>query len=233
MVDKYEAKRYVSNILGEEYIIPNIGIYENFSDINFDILPNKFVIKCTHDSGGNIICKDKEQLNLKEVEKKLKHCLERNYFYANREWPYKNVKPRILIEKYMASEEQPELIDYKFFCFNGEPKLIYVSQGLEQHSTARISFADMNYNMTNFYRNDYKPFEKLPDKPKNFEKMKEFARKLSKGITFIRVDFYEINSKLYFGELTFFPCSGFIPFVPEEYDRILGERLKLPKEKRK
>lgn len=232
MVDKYEVKEYVSKLIGAEYIIPTIGIYDRFEDINFNELPNEFVIKCTHDSESTIICKDKNNMNVKEIKNKIKYLLKINFFYMGREWPYKNVKPRIIIEKYMASKEQPELIDYKFFCFNGEPKFIYVSEGLSNHATATISFADMDYELMDFYRKDYKPFEKLPPKPKNFEKMKKLAKILSNKIPFVRVDFYEIEGRVYFGELTFFPCSGYIPFEPQKYDRILGDMLTLPKEKK-
>lgn len=232
MVDKYESKKYVSNLIGEEYIIPTLGIYNNFNEINLNELPNQFVMKCTHDSGGNIICKDKEKLKFIEEKKKLEKCLKRNYYNLGREWTYKNVKPRIIIEKYMATQKQPELVDYKFFCFNGEPKFIYVSEGLSNHKTAKISFADMDYQKAEFYRKDYMPFEKLPPKPKNFEKMKELAKKLSKNIPFVRVDFYEIKNKVFFSELTFYPCSGYIPFEPEKYDKVLGDMLELPKEKR-
>lgn len=228
MVDKYEAKKYVSNIIGKEYIIPTLGIYDKFDDIDFEKLPNQFVIKCTHDSGGSIICKDKSKFNKEQAKNKINKCLKKNFYNNFREWPYKNVKPRIIIEKYMATEEQRELIDYKFFCFNGEPKFIYVSEGLSNHKTAKISFADMNYKKTDFYRKDYQQFEELPLKPINFEKMKELASKLSRNITFIRVDFYEIEGKIYFGELTFFPNAGFIPFCPERYDKILGDMLILP-----
>ena len=229
MVDKYEMKKIVSNLIGDSYVIPTIGIYEKFEDIKFDELPDQFVIKCTHDSGGIVICNDKNNFNIKKAKNKIDKCLKKNYYWMHREWPYKNVKPRIIIEKYMATEKQPELIDYKFFCFNGEPKFLYISEGLSNHSTAKISFVDMNYNKSQFYRNDYKPFDKLPKKPVGFEKMKELAKKLSKEIPFVRVDFYEIEDRIYFGELTFYPCSGFIPFEPEKYDKILGDMLKLPK----
>lgn len=232
MVDKYEAKKYVASIIGEEYIIPTLGVYNNFKEIDFDKLPNQFVIKCTHDSGGNIICKDKSKLDFKEARKKIEKCLKKDYYNYNKEWPYKNVRPRLIIEKYMASKEYPELIDYKFFCFNGEPKFLYVSEGLSNHATAKISFTDMKYNLMDFHRKDYKPFKELPPKPKNFEKMKEFSEILSDKIPFVRVDFYEIKEKIYFGELTFFPCSGYIPFEPQKYDSILGDMIELPKKKR-
>ncbi len=232
MVDKYEAKKYVADIIGREYIIPTLGVWEKFEDIDFSKLPNQFVLKCTHDSGGLVICRDKSKLNMKEARRKINKSLKRNYYLIHREWPYKKVRPRIIAEKYMATYKQKELIDYKFFCFNGEPKFLYVSEGLSNHENARISFANMNYEKTEFYRKDYRPFDKLPDKPTNFDKMKELSKKLSKNIPFIRVDFYEVNGQIYFGELTFFPCSGFIPFEPEEWDRKLGDMLKLPKEKK-
>lgn len=232
MVDKYEAKKYIANIIGKKYIIPTLGVWDKFEDIDFDELPNQFVLKPTHTSGNVFICKDKTKINYNKLKKDVNKWLKRRYYYLHREWPYKNVKPRIIAEKYMASREQKELVDYKFFCFNGEPKFIYISEGLSNHETAKMSFADMNYHITNFYRKDYKPFKVLPTKPINFEKMKELAKMLSKNISFVRVDFYEIEEKVYFGELTFYPGSGFIPFEPKEYDEILGNWLELPKEKR-
>ena len=128
----------------------------------------------------------------------------------------------------MEDESKTDLKDYKFFCFNGEPKLLYISEGLSDHSTAKISFADMDYNIAEFKRNDFKPFDELPKKPVNFEKMKELAKVLSKDRAFIRVDFYEIHKKIFFGELTFFPCSGYLPFDPKEYDKVLGDWITLP-----
>lgn len=228
MVDKYEAKKYVANIIGEEYIIPTLGVWDNVNDIDFDTLPNQFVLKCTHDSGGLVICKDKAELDIENAKNTLNHFLNRNFYSVHREWPYKDVKPRIIAEKYMEDESKTDLKDYKFFCFNGEPKLLYISEGLSDHSTAKISFADMDYNIAEFKRNDFKPFDKLPDKPLNFEKMKELAKVLSKDRAFIRVDFYEIHKKIFFGELTFFPCSGYLPFDPKEYDKVLGDWITLP-----
>ena len=228
MVDKYEVKKYVSDIIGDEYIIPTLGVWEKAEDIDFDALPNEFVLKCTHDSGGMVICNEKSQLDIQSTKATLNHFLNRNFYSLHREWPYKNVKPRIIAEKYMEDESGKDLKDYKFFCFNGEPKLLYISEGLSDHSTAKISFADMDYKIAQFKRNDFKPFDKLPEKPLNFEKMKELAKILSKGKAFIKVDFYEINKKIFFGELTFFPCSGYLPFDPEKYDKVLGDWIILP-----
>ncbi len=225
MVDKYEAKKYVADLIGDEYIIPTIGIYDKFDDIDFDELPNQFVMKCTHDSGGLVICKDKTQLDIKKAKKKINKCLKRNFYYIGREWPYKNVKPRIIVEKYMVDESKKELIDYKFFCFNGEPKFLYVSEGLENHKTAKISFFDMNFNREKFKRSDYREFDQNPKKPVNFEKMKELAKTLSSGHTFLRVDLYEINNQIYFSELTFSPCAGYLPFEPVKYDMVIGNMI--------
>ncbi len=227
MVDKYDAKKYVADIIGKEYIIPTIDIYDCFEEIDFDKLPNQFVIKCTHDSCGLVIVRDKKKINIEDIKTKIEKSLKYNYYYSNREWPYKNVKPRIIIEKYMQDRDLKELRDYKFYCFNGHPKYLYVSEGLENHATAKIEFFDMNFKSAPFGRNDFKKFDKKPEKPKQFEKMQELAKILSSGVPFLRVDFYEINGKIYFGELTFSPCGGFMHFEPEEWDYKLGQMIDL------
>lgn len=232
MVDKFEAKQYVAKLIGDSYIIPTIGKWDKFDDIDFENLPDKFVLKCTHDSGGLAICRDKKTFDREAARNKINRSLKHNFYYATREWPYKNVKPRIIAEEYLENIKDRGLIDYKFFCFNGIPKFIYISEGLENHATASISFLDMDFERTNFKRKDYKEYEKLPDKPKNFEKMKELAMILSKNVAFLRVDFYEVNDKIFFSELTFYPCSGFIPFEPEKYDLIIGNMLELPNKER-
>ena len=229
MVDKYEAKKYVADLIGEEYIIPTIGKWNHFDEIDFDKLPEQFVLKCTHDSGGLSICKSKGSFNKEEAKNKINKSLKKNYYYASREWPYKNVKPRIIAEPYLENQKGKGLIDYKFFCFNGTPKFLYISEGLENHETASISFLDMEFKKAKKKKKDYKEYEEIPKEPVNFEKMKELSKILSKGIAFLRVDFYEIEGRIYFSELTFYPCSGFIPFEPEEYDKIIGDMLILPK----
>lgn len=229
MVDKYEAKKYVSKLVGEEYIIPTLGVWETFDDIDFGCLPNQFVLKCTHDSGGLIICRNKEIFNKKNAKKILVHSLKRNYYLRGcREWPYKNVKPRIIAEQYMQDGQNRELTDYKFYCFNGTPQYLYVSTGMENHATARMGFLDLNWNKMDFFRNDYKPLEVIPPRPEKFGDMIELAKKLSDGIPFLRVDLYVINGKIYFGELTFSPCGGMMPFNPPEADAEVGKLLKLP-----
>ncbi|MBQ4515412.1 MAG: glycosyl transferase [Clostridia bacterium] len=235
MVDKYEVKQYVADKIGEEYIIPTLGVWDKFEDIDFDKLPQQFVLKCTHDSGGLVICRDKSKLDIDSARKKITRCLERNYFSSSREWPYKNVKPRIIAEKFMQESDENELtvkglVDYKFFCFNGAPEWLYISKGLENHSTARISFFDLDGKEMPFRRRDYAPFDTELKLPENYEQMKKIAEKLAKEVNnaFVRIDLYSINNNIYFSEITFSPCSGMIPFEPEEWDLKLGEYIKLP-----
>ena len=229
MVDKYEAKKYVAEIIGEEHIIPTLGVWDKFDDIDFDTLPNQFVLKCTHDSGGLVICRDKSKLDKMATRNILEKSLKNKYFFTAREWPYKNVKPRIIAEKYMQdNSQQSGLVDYKFYCFGGETKFLYISQGLENHKTARISFLNLDWTFAPFKRTDYKPFDDLPQKPKEFEKMIDLTKQLSKNIPFLRVDLYEIEGKIYFSELTFSPCGGMMRFEPEEWDYKFGEYIKLP-----
>lgn len=228
MVDKYEAKKYVAGIIGEEYIIPTLGVYDKFEEIDFDKLPKQFVMKCTHNSGGIVICKDKAKLDKKAAKKILTKYLKRNFYYANREWPYKNVKPRIIVEKYMEDKNNKIMRDYKFFCFGGKPEVLYISDGSHSEEQ-KIVFFDIDYNVLPIKRSDYGDFDIIPKKPKNFEKMKKFSSKLSKNIPHLRVDWYEINGKLYFGELTFFTGGGVIPFEDKEWDRKLGDMIDLSK----
>lgn len=228
MVDKVDVKDYVAKIIGEEYIIPTIGVYEKFNDIDFDKLPNQFVMKCTHDSGGLVICKDKFKLNINEARKKINYYLKRKYFYCWREWPYKDVKPRIIIEKYMEDESVGDLIDYKLFCFDGEVKALFIA--LDRSNPDEETKFD-------FFDSEFKPIAlinghpnsgKETKKPIQFEEMKQLASKLSKGISHVRVDFYIINEHIYFGELTFTHWSGIVPFEPEEWDYTFGSWIKLP-----
>ena len=228
MVDKYKAKKFATNIIGKEYIIPTLGIWNQFDDIEFDKLPNKFVLKCTHDSGGLVICKDKKKLNINVAKNKINKCLKHNFFYAQREWPYKNVKPRIIAEAYMEDANDHELRDYKFFCFDGKVKALFIAtnRGTENEET-KFDFFDENFNHLDF-RNGHPNAKNLPHKPKNFELMKDLASKLSKGIPQVRVDLYEVNGKVYFGEMTFFHWSGMIPFEPEKWDYKFGSWINLP-----
>jgi hypothetical protein len=232
MVDKYEAKRYVAERIGEEYIIPTLGVWGSFDEIDFDSLPDQFVLKCTHDSGGLAICRDKNSFDKAGAKAKIERSLKRNYYWTSREWPYKNVKPRIIAEQYMEDGTgAPGLTDYKFFCFGGEPKLLYASQGLENHATASISFFDLDGKRMPFYRSDYRPMEGDLALPKNFAQMREVAAQLAKEVAapFVRIDLYSIGGKTMFSEITFSPCGGMLPFEPAEWDKTLGDWIQLSK----
>lgn len=226
MVDKYKAKKYVSNIIGEQYIIHTLGIYDSFDEIDFDKLPNSFVIKCTHDSGSTIICKNKEKFNIRDAKKMLNKALKNNYYYAGREWVYKRIKPRIIIEEYMSDNINQDLLDYKIMCFNGKAKCSFVCLNRRSKEGLNVDFYDRDWKKMPFERH-YKNSKITLDKPRNYELMLNLAEKLSSNIPFLRVDFYEINNKLYFGELTFYPGSGFEEFKPEEWDEKLGEYIEL------
>lgn len=226
MVDKYEVKKYVSKIIGEEYIIPTIGIYNKFEDIDFENLPDQFVIKCTHDSGGIVICKSKKDLNIAKTKKIINKYLKRKYYCIHREWPYKNVKPRIIIEKYVEDKNNKSMRDYKFFCFNGEAKYCLVCS--DRETELKETFFDLNWNKTEFKRPNH-DIDLTIEKPKNYDLMIQLANTLSKNILFVRIDFYEINGQVYFGEITFYPASGFTKFEPEEWDYKLGKLINLEK----
>ena len=228
MVDKYEAKKYVASIIGEDYIIPTLGVYNSFDEIDFDKLPNQFVLKCTHNSGGVIVCKDKHTLNIEKAGKLINHWLKQNPFWANREYPYKNVQPRIIVEKYMEDESGYELKDYKFFCFDGDVRYLFVATDRSvAGEETKFDFFDVEWNhlpFTNGHPNSPRPISK----PANLEKMIAISSQLAKGIPHVRVDLYNINGKIYFGELTFFHWSGMTPFEPEEWDFKFGECIHLP-----
>lgn len=226
MVDKYEAKEYVKEILGEEYIIPTLGVWERFEDIDFDKLPNQFVLKCTHDSGGLVICPDKSKLDINKARKKINKSLKKNYFLEHREYPYKDVKPRIIAEKFMVDESGTELKDYKFFCFNGKCKMLFIAT--DRPYDTRFDFYDTEFNHLPFMQGHPLATKEIK-KPRGFEEMVRLSEVLSKDIPHVRVDFYDINGKIYFGELTFFHFSGNVPFEPDEWDYKVGEWLELPK----
>ena len=226
MVDKYEVKAIVADIIGEEYVIPTIGVWNSAEDIAFASLPTQFVLKCTHDSGGLVICKDKSKLEIGAAKKKLATCLKHSFYWGMREWPYKDVKPRVIAEQYME-DETGELRDYKFFCFNGEVKALFIASDRTKNIETKFDFFDEKFNHLPF-TNGHPNADVPPLKPIRFDEMKMLAAKLSKGIPHVRVDFYEIKGKVYFGEMTFFHWSGMTPFVPEEWDYKFGNWIKLP-----
>lgn len=227
LVDKYEVKKYVADLIGAQYIIPTIGVWERFEDIDFSDLPDQFVLKCTHDSGGLVICKDKAKLDYKAAKCKIEKAMKRNYYYHGREWPYRDVPRKIICEKYMEDQFTQELRDYKLFCFGGVAKCYKVDfdRFVEHHA----NYYDMDNNMLTLGEKICPPvFEKKLELPETLSKMKKLAEILSKGIPFLRVDFYDINGHVYFGELTFFPASGFGEFLSPDWDDKLGQWLKLP-----
>lgn len=229
LVDKATAKEYVRKIIGDEFIIPTLGVWDSFDEIDFDKLPNQFVLKTTHDSGGVVVVSDKREFDVCSARKKLEKSLRNNFFYAHREYPYKYVKPRILAEQYMVDESGTELKDYKFFCFDGKFKMLFVAtdRGI---GDVKFDFFDTEFNHLPF-KQGHPWSARDVQKPVGFEKMIELSEILSKGFPHVRVDLYDINGKIYFGELTFFHFSGNVPFEPEEWDSKIGSWLKLPTEK--
>lgn len=227
MVDKVEAKKYVASIIGEEHIIPTLAVYDRVEDIDFDALPNQFVLKCTHDSGGIVICRDKHQLDREAAIRKLALGLKVNYFYRNREWPYKNVKPRIIAEQYMSNDGGQELTDYKVHNFNGTPEVILVCRDRYRDTGMTEDFYSRQWEHLNVSRPSHPKATSEESRPVELDEMLRLSEKLANGIPFVRTDFYTIDHKVYFGELTFFPASGMEPFVPTEWDKAMGDWLKI------
>ena len=228
LVDKYEVKEIIKEILGEEYIIPTLGVYNRFDDIDFDKLPKQFVIKCTHDSGGLVIVEDKKKLDKNKAKEKINRCLKRNYYYGTREWPYKNVKPRIIIEKYITDESKKELKDYKFFVFDGKVKLMFIATDRNSQNETCFDFYDEKFNHLPFTNGHPNSLKKL-NKPQNFEKMINLAEKIGRNMKHVRVDFYNVNGKILFGEITFYHWSGMKKFEPDEWDYKIGKLINLSK----
>lgn len=229
LVDKLKSKKWVANKIGQEHIIPFLGVYDKWEDIDFSILPDQFVIKCTHNCGV-VICTDKNKLDINKAKATIEKSLHENYYYFSREWPYKNVPPKILIEKYMVDESGTELKDYKFFCFNGEPKLFFIATD-RNINDVKFDFFDMDFNHLPI-RNGHDNASHLITKPEKFDEMIEIARTLSKDIPHVRVDLYNINGTIYFGEMTFFHFGGMTPFEPEKWDYEIGSWLELPKKRK-
>ncbi len=229
LVDKYAVKKWVAERIGEEYVIPTLGVWRNFEDIDFDTLPDEFVLKCTHDSGSIVFCKGKENFDYNAARKKLTKCLARNYFWSSREWPYKDVPPKIIAEPYMIDESGEELKDYKIQVFGEEPKFVQVDFG-------RFSVHERNLYTLEW---EYIPasilYPTAPNhvisKPPCLEQMLVLARQLSKGMIYNRIDFYIINGKIYFGEITFHHGSGHELIKPPEFEKKMSEWIQLPFEK--
>ena len=227
MVDKYRVKPIVAKIIGENHIIPTYGAWDSFDKIDFDSLPDQFVLKCNHDSGGLVICTDKSKLDKNAARKKIMKSLKKNFYYRTREYAYKNVKPVVLAEKYMVDDTGWQLKDYKVFCFNGEPT--YIEVDYDRFVGHKLNVYDLNWNFVDFYMTSKNDPNANIKKPAKFETMIEMARKLAKGTPFVRVDFYiDRNDEIFFGEMTYTPGTGHIHFTPDDWDFKLGELLILP-----
>lgn len=233
LVDKYEVKEIIAEKAGRDLVIPTYGVWTKFEDIDFDKLPNQFVLKCTHDSASVVICKDKKEFDFDFAKNKLNKALKFNYYrYENKQWAYKKIKPRIIAEKYLSELGNSELMDYKFYCFNGEPHFCQVIANRQTNET--IDFYDKNWNHQNFIGilkfGDKLTFSETKQKmPENYDKMIRIAKILSENIPFVRVDLYNINGEIFFGEITFYPAGGVGFFEPRDWDLKLGQLLQLPK----
>lgn len=228
LTDKYLVKKYIEDKIGKQYVIPLLGVWDKPEDVDFDSLPSRFVIKCNHNSGGIYVCKDKTKIDIEKIRNRLRNGLKADYYVCSREHAYKGIPRKIIAEEYMEDNETKELRDYKFFCFNGEPRIMFIASGRSQGEEAvTFDFFDMDYNhlpFTNGHPNAKIP----PQKPDCFEEMKRLASVLAKGKPHVRIDFYEVNGKVFFGEFTFSHWGGMKPFEPEEWDYKLGEMITLP-----
>ena len=231
MADKILAKAWVSERIGKDYIIPTLGIWDNADDVDFNSLPNRFVIKCNHNSGtGMYICRDKTKMNVLEVREGLRKGLQEDYYSYGREWPYRDIPRRIIAEQFMEDSSSPgDLADYKFFCFNGEPRFCQVIRDRSTKET--IDIYDMEWNLMPFRGLNPHAFNgSIPvEKPLHLEQMKSICRKLSENMPFVRIDLYVINGREYFGEITFFPMNGFGTFIPVEWNKKMGDLINLNK----
>lgn len=230
LVDKHEVKAYVASRVGSKYVIPELGLWDKPEDINWDTLPQKFVLKTTHGGGnsGVVVCKDKNKLDKQLTIKRLNESMKQDLYKDSREWPYKNVPKRILAEEYVEDAATQELRDYKFFCFDGEVKFLFVgSERQKPGEDVKFDYFDSDYNHL-ILRQGHPNSKVLPEKPSCFEEMKEIASKLSKGIPHVRVDLYEANGHVYFGEMTFYHFGGIVPFEPAKWDEEFGKMINLP-----
>lgn len=232
MVDKYSVKNFVSKVIGIEHVIPTYGVWDSPNSIDWDKLPQKFVLKTTHAGGsaGVILCKDKSKINKSEIISKLQKSFMTDSYAISKEWPYKNVQRRIIAEQLLESIGQNEIPDYKWYCFNGEPKYCQVIK--DRMSKETIDFFDVDWNHQEFIGLNTKVgnSDVVPQRPELLNVQLSIARKLSKDLPFSRIDLYEVDGKVYFGEITFFPLSGMGKFVPDKYNRLIGDMLELPSE---
>ena len=217
--DKVAVREFIKEIIGEEYLTPIYGVYNTPEEINFNLLPDSFVLKTNHASGQVIVCKDKSKIDFQKIKQQLNKWLRYNYYYLSGEWVYRNIKPKVICEKLLGSSVN----DYKFYCFNGEPQILLVCS--ERANGVKMNHYDMQLEELELHRNEKECGK--PQLPKNFELMKSMVRLLANSFPFVRVDLYEVEGKIYFGEMTFFPASGTAKYEPIEWDYKLGEMLNL------
>lgn len=229
MVDKVDAKVYAASVIGDKYIIPTLGVWNRFDDINFEALPDGYILKCAHDSSKGVVVKNHKDIDIASIRKRMEHFLGQNYYLQNREYPYKNVPRRIIAEKFLVNGSDSELKDYKFFCFNGRAE--YVQIIADRTTDETIDFYDREWNHQEFIGLNPKVHHaiKLHERPDNYKEMFEVADKLASSIDtpFVRIDLYNVNGRIYFGEITFFPASGMGRFKPEKWDLSLGEMIRM------
>lgn len=228
IVDKYAVREFIKEMLGEEYLVPLVGgPWNSFDEIDFNLLPNSFVLKTTHDSGGVVVVPDKSKMDKVESKKKIMKLMKNNYFYPNREWPYKNITPQIIAEEYLVDSSGSELKDYKIICFNGKPENVMVCTGRILNQV-KFYFFDWNWKFLPLnYGDELLPSDFSIPRPKKLDEMKSIATKLSEGYDLIRIDLYEANNQIYFGEMTLYPDSGFDQDITKETDLMFGKKLHL------
>ena len=233
MADKVAVKSFVAEKIGPEYVATLFGVWDRVEDIEWERLPQRFVLKTNHDSGnyGVVICKDKATFDRAKAENRLKASLHRNTFLLGREWPYKNIPRKVFAEEYIEDKGRDELLDYKFYCFDGKVKIVFIASGRQSLKEVCIDYYDEECNHIDGLRQSHPNAPEPPARPLHFDLMKQLAEKLSEGIPHVRVDFYEADGKVYFSEMTFFPYGGWTAFRPEEYDYKLGSFIKLPEHK--
>ena len=225
--DKVAVRDYVAETLGPEYLVPVFAVYDSVDEIDWEALPQRFILKCSHGSGCNVICPDKSRLDTEKAKKQLSGWMKRSWFWFGREWAYKNITPRILCEHFIESSQGETPNDYKFLCFNGEPKLIQLHMN-RYKANYTMDYYDTDWNKTEKSKKGTAISSEKAPMPRNLEKMKALAAILAKDTYFSRIDFYDADGKIYFGEITFFPTSGFSPFDDYEDDLRLGSCIRLP-----
>lgn len=226
MADKYAVREYIKEKIGEQYLVPLIAVWDDVENIDFASLPEKFVLKCNHDNGV-IICTDKKNFNAQKVKKELEYHYKRDYYKKLREWPYKNIKRKIICEKFMQNTNNDSLVDYKVFCFNGVPKFIMVNSNRFGEDGVKTDLYDQSWKYLGIQDGHYPMAGDIFEKPNCLNELLELSKQLSVNAPFLRVDFNYWDNKLYFGELTFYHSGGMQSFQPEEYDYILGDWLKI------